>query len=536
MSRCGGESAPNGPSQLVTSRACFLAIVALIPACLAASPTTQPAPDTRPRLLVGGFVGDVTLEARDAWLPTAVEETLAWRLRRVPDLICIPTQRCYQAQRELRTGDQDVAMDALARGLGATCLLTGRVGGQPQAVVVSLRLVRDGGDAAARSITLQPGRLPAVLDQATRWVLAEFGVASLDDALADRIFAPPSTSASALEYHARSLQALRSAKAADARRYAGEVVDLDPRFRPGLGLLAQLTMQGGRPGLAAATRLLRSLADQAKQENDLPDRANAELALSLLSQAEGASVAAETRALTALEYARGAQDVYAQIGALAWLCDLHLTWRQAEPDTPAPTTQAVEEHLRTALRWQQAHVALLEQLHDDIGLLPAASKLALIHEQLGAAEEAYTWHERTLALARQLGARRHEATAWLHLLQWHRGRQRWDDALGAGQKCLALAEPLEKPAVHVALAGVQQSRGDQSAALAEFTRAYEILKPTTDLPGQLLCLREMARLQQALGQPAAMQTLQDAVDVANALEAPEAAALKAQLDAWRAGR
>lgn len=518
-------------------RACLPLCLSLIPAALATAPAaTQPTTDARPRLLVTSFAADDGLDARDAWLPTAIEETLAWRLRRVPAVICIPTQRCYQAKRELSTGGQELAADALARGLGATCLLTGRVAGQPEAVVLSLRLIRDGDEAAARSITLQPSRLPAALDQATRWVLAEFNVTSLDDALADRIFAPPSRSASALEYYARSIQALRSDEPRDARRYAGEVVDLDPHFRPGLGLLAQMTMQGGPPGMATATRLLRTLAEQAKADNDLPDRANAELALSLLSQAEGASVAAETRANTALEYARQAQDVYAEVGALAWLCDLHLTWRQTDAGTPAPATQAVEEHLRAALRWQQAHVALLEQLHDSIGLLPAASKLALVHEQLGAADAAYTWHERTLALAQQLGARHHEATAWLHLLQWQRGQQHWDDALAAGQKCLALAEPLEKPAVYVALAGVQQARGNQSAALAEFARAYEVLKPTTDLPGQLLCLREMARLQHALGQAAAQQTLQDAIDVANALEAPEAAALKTQLEQWRAGQ
>src|SRR5262245_58931946 len=42
---------------------------------------------TRPRMLIVGLTAAPELDSRDSWMTTAIEETLTWRLRRVPGLI-----------------------------------------------------------------------------------------------------------------------------------------------------------------------------------------------------------------------------------------------------------------------------------------------------------------------------------------------------------------------------------------------------------------------------------------------------------------
>jgi len=129
-------------------------------------------------LVVVGFRADEKLDARDAWIPTAVEETLAWRLRRVPGLIVVPTVRTHQARQELveKEGDPLAEWSRVVRLLGAKLWLQGTCAGTPDALILNLELNPVGrADAEPTAAQLGPRRLFEVVDEATRWALSRLG-------------------------------------------------------------------------------------------------------------------------------------------------------------------------------------------------------------------------------------------------------------------------------------------------------------------------------------------------------------------------
>ncbi len=512
--------------------------IAQLPTTTSAPATTQPG-EPRPRVAVVGFEPDAAGDQRDAWLATAFEELLTWRLRRVPALIAIPTIRLHQGRLELQEPDAPPPpWPKVAGGLGATHILSGRCIGSATAVGLELTLVRISDPTTTPDrVAIPAGRLFDVVDEATRWVLARFDATELPESVAKRVFAPPSRSLSAVEYFAQATAAAREERLREALRWATRSVESDDRFRPGLGLLAQLELQTGPAGRESAAGRLRVLSDLARREGDAPDRANAELALSLLSQTEGASEAAHTRAQTALTLAVENGDVYSQVAALGWLADLYVTWQPAAGANLTEDTRQRLEHdnLERAVQRQRALLGLLDRLGDSIAALPAASKLALAYERLGDANGALEVHQRTLRTAQALGSRRHEATALIYLGQWYRNHERWQEAIDALNRCLELADAKSKPAVRIALGGVYQAMRSPEQALAQFDQAHQQLRNTDDLPNQVTCLREMARLRMLLGRrQEAITAIQEAIDIAHAMEAPEEESLRAELADWTA--
>ncbi len=513
-------------------------VVRAEPPATATAASTQPMIDARPRLAAVGFEADKEGDPRDAWLASAFEEALTWRLRRVPTLITIPTIRLYQAQQELQDPNAPPPpWPTVVRGLGAGYLLSGHCNGPADAVMLQLTLARlDDPNANAERVIIPAGRVVEVLDQAVRWVLVRLSVSDLDEAVAKRIYAPPTRSLSALEYFAVATAAAHANRTRDALHYANEAVDSDRRFRSALGLLAQLELRLGSEGRNRAAGRLRIISDLARMDGDTLDRANAELALSLVAQADGASEAARTRAETALTLATESRDIYGQAAALAWLADVYLTWQSEAGAKPTEDEQQRQERarLQQAAEYQRTLLNMLEALNDRIAALPVASKLALILERLGESDAAMAMHQKTLEMAKALGSRRHAATAWLYLGQWYRNQKRWSDALDAMTQCLELADEVAKPAVHIALGALYQAMPAPEKALAEFEQAYQETRKSDDLPNQFTCLREMARVRRQLGQrKEAVAALQEALDIAQVLELPEKDKLRAELESWK---
>lgn len=501
-------------------------------------PASLPAPDLRPRVAVTGMTPDPQGDERDAWIAVAVEEVLTWRLRRVPTVVALPTIRLFQGRLEMQEPNgPPPPWPLVIRGLGATHVISGRCRGTPTDVALELQIARtDNLDAPLGRHTCPTGRLFDVLDDATRWVLGEFKVTELNEKLAARIFAPPSTSLSAVEYFARATTAARQEDPRKALRWATEAVDSDRRYRPAIGLLAQLEVRGGERGRDSAATRLRMLSDMARMDGDTPDRVNAELALSLIMQASGSSEAARTRAETALELAVAEGDTYGQVAALAWIADLCLTWQTpAGPKAPPEKQKELQrENLLRAAQWQSRLLDVLAGLGDVVGSLPATSKLALIYERLDDVSGALEMHERTLKMAQNLGSRPHQATAYIYLGQCYARQKRWPEALAAMHKCLELADESVHAEVRIALANVYQGMEDHAQALQELERAYAAVKKDGDMNKQFLCLREMAREQRKLGQTKeAVASMQRAIDIAHALELTDEEALRTEMKDWQ---
>ncbi len=497
----------------------------------------------RPLIVVAGFTYPETGDPRDAWIATALEELLAWRLRRVPELITVPTVRIHQARREL-SDEEETPPDwpRVASMLGATTLLTACAEGSAEAITLRLRLGPPAAPDSGPQTKIGPASLPATLDEATRWVLEQLDAAPLPAEIGQRILVRPSASLSALEYYARAVSAARSERPRDALYYAQEAIGYDVRFRPALLLLAQLESRVSREGRLNAIRRLRVVNELARLAEDPLDRAETEMLLGLLTNLTASAEAAFTRFETALALACEQGDPYGRIAASGALGDLYMSL--APPRNAEWTPQQIDafrkRNLRRAAEWHSLVLEELEKLGDAVARAPAASRLALIYEQLGEEQAALDLHQRTLAAAIRTGSRRSQATAWMFLGQWHRRQEQWPQAIEATKRCLELAAPASRPAARMALAEIYgaMSPPDPAGALREYEQAFEEYRAGADLNARLLCLRQIARLRRELGQrERALAALREALDLARALEAPEEEQLRQQLAGWeREGR
>ncbi len=523
----------------------LLAAILVATARQAAGQDSRPAPadarvpDTRPRLAVVDFQCEPGGDERDAWIATALEELLARRLQRVPDLAVIPTIRAYQARREiLEPNEPPPPWNDVVRGLGGQLMLVGACHGPDHAVELRLALTRATTREHVARVSLGPSRIFELLDDATRWVLTQLDVPPLDPTLEAALFEPPSPVTSAVEYYARAVSATRADRQREALRYAALAVDADRQFRPALLVLANLELQLGPGTRSTAERRLRVIGDLARLDNDPFDRVRAEIGQALVLQAEGAFDAAYMRAETALVLAWQHRDIYGEFAALTTLCDSFLLRPPPSvPDLPPAAAETyARECLRRAAEWQALLVDALEARGDVLAGLPAANKLALIYERVASPEEALAMHRRTLAMADTLGSRRHQATAWLYLGQWHRSRQSWAEAIDAVTRCLALTHAEARPAVRVTLGGVYRDMGLIEQALTQFEQAYEEVRRGDGLLDQYVCLREIARSRMQLGRRAeAIVALQDAIDLAHALELRDEQDLRKDLERWKSG-
>ena len=518
----------------------------LLPALLitAAAPaqetSTQPdaASQWKPIALVGLQPAD-GLDPRDVWMPTAVEEVLNGRLRKVPGLAVIATMRAYQARREMR-GDADSPppWPQVLSALGAVTSVSGSVMGPPESCRIELRLTRaDHGTPASR--VFGPARLFDALDQATEWLLSQLVGARVDSKLCDLLLLPPAKSPSCLEYYARAVMAARQENMRDVVYYLEKAATYDPGQPRVQVMLAQVEARTSPETRATATARLRHVQQQAQRIGDVGLDLDVELTHGglLVAQRSFESAAARFTRCRRLADERG--DVYRRVAAIHALADTYLSEEAVlaqAPDDDATRAQRNAKLAAAAALLDEA-LELLSRLGDRIAEGPIANKQALLLERLAMNDRALEMHQRSLRAAQTIGSRANEATAWMFLGQWYRRAGRYEDALNATQQCLDRATAAARPRVRIALADIHAARGDSPAALAEFQHAYDALIDTDDLTNQLLCLERMADLQTKLGRrDAAIKALTDALDIAEVLEWNErAAGLRARREELRSG-
>ena len=522
------------------------AAVAQVSAPQQTSPASAPAGATasetagalRPVLVIG-FRADEKLDSRDTWMPTAVEETLSGRLRRVPTLTVIPTPRAHQARRELAERDDapPISWSRVAPLLGAKLWLRGSCAGTPDKLVLDLELSQvERTETRPRQVRLGPGRLFAVSDDATRWVLGELGIPRISDATEKLVFAPPAQSPSALEYYAKALSAARGEDFRNAAYYIERAVDYDPSFRPVLLLAGKLALRGPTADRAQAGAVLRRVKQLADDQDDALDEAELELTQGLLLMSMRSFDAARQRFNTALALASRRDDVYGQTAALDALCDLWLSYEPAaRSEMPEDEQRRLRlEDLRHAAEYQRRVLKILGRLGDVIAEVPAANKLALIYEKLEEPGPALETHQRALAAARKTGSLRNQATACLFLGQWYRQQEHWSEALDTVTQCLNLVPDEAKPQIYIMLAEIHTAMSAPRQALDQYEAARQLLAESDDLTNLFRCLRGAAELHMELGErEAAISNLTEALDVAEALQLPETQALRDQLAEWK---
>ena len=528
------------------NRAVIVAFFAAVFCMVAVAQTADTASDAaapREILAVAGFDAADNIDARDTWIPTAVCEALAWRLRRAPGVTVIPTMRVHQGRQELseKPGDTVEVLRAV-RMLGATRWLHGRCSGTPDAVVIELELSgTQEGAGAARQAKVGPARLFDAIDQATRWALRELGVERLDADLEKLILGAPAKSPSALEYHAKALESARAGNVRDALYHIQNAMTYDQDYPPTLFVVAKLEMQAGPRTRELARVHLRHLREVAARTGDKLSEIEFELNYGLSLVMGRSFDAAQQRFEEALAKSRELGDPYGELAALNALCDLALSWevppaKKATEGEAAAESQPTfrETKLREAIEWEVAALEKLRTLGDCVAEAPAANKLALIYEQLGEDEWALKMHKWTVSAARKLGSKRSEATGWLFLAQCYREQERWDEALDATARCLDLVEAGVRPRVLMLRAEIQRGMKQPAEALKTYETAYAALKSGDDLVSQFRCLRGLAELQDETGnRKAAIKSITDAIDIAEVLELGEAAELKQKFDEWK---
>lgn len=539
----------------------MVALCTLLPAlgahfASAANPPQDPSHEVRVRatpdaaetlrpLAVVGFRGDEALDPRDVWMPLAIEETLARRLRRVPTLIVIPTTRTHQARQELAENEKDPAVPwpRVVRLLGAKLWLRGTCVGTPHALTLNLELIRVG-DSDDKPATAQigPGRLFDVIDEAMRWSLGCLDVTRIDTATEAIIFAPPATSPSALEYYAKALSAARRKNLRDGAYYVERAVGYDPTYRPALLLMAKIALRGSAATRARAEPLLARTKQLATQNGDMLDQAESQFTQGLLLMSTRSFDEARQRFESEHASAIERNDIYGEIAALSCLCDLWLSYQPpASAELPEDERRRLRrQNLRHAAESQLRVLAALTRLGDVIAEVPAASKLALIYEELEEPERALEAHQRTLDTAKKSGSLRNQATAWLLLGKWYRKHERQQEAREAMTRCLGLVPENAKPAIRIILAEVCRGMSLSREALDQYQAAYEATRASydeTSLMNQFLCLRGIAELRMEQGQRKdAIQALQEALDIAEVQKLTEENAIRQQLAEWKSAR
>lgn len=506
---------------------------------MAATGLAQSKP-AEPALVVAGFTLAEGVDERDRWLAAAVEETLAWRLRRVGALVVVPTVRVHQAALELRDDESGPApeLTRVIGLLGAKRQLTGVCAGEPGALRLELTLLDESGGGAPKESrsSLPTGRLFDVLDEATRWSLGALGVAHIDAAIEKLIFGPPCATPGALEYYVKAVSAGRAGQMRDALFYVQQATDYDPLFRSAQSMLAQLELRGPPQMRAAAAARIRSLREIARDARDpwLEDEIN--LTHGTLELFTGAFEAARVHLELALNSASERGDRYGRIAALTLLGDLHVAWSAEARKGLDEAQRAAQERekLKLAAEWQQKLLELLREIGDEVSLAPTANKLAMLLDKLEEPQKALQLHEFTLASAEKTGSKRGQATAWMFIGQARRRVGQLDGAIDAFQRCLALAEAGSRPAVLTAYAETLQESGRSAEALTQFEGAYEALTSGDDLAAQYRALRRIADVRRQLGQKAAaIEALRLALDIAHVLELPDKSDLQVALERWQ---
>lgn len=491
-------------------------------------------------LAVVEFKPGADLAERDTWITTAVEETLTRRLRRAPGLAVTPTARMHQARRELRERRDNPPAEwtRVLRLTGTRRWLRGTCSGSPRSLSIELELVTlgDAEKTAARGV-VGPGRLMEVLDQATRWTLDALGTQPLDQNAERLVFATPAKSPSALEFHAKALNAARDNDLRKASYYVGDAIGYDRAYRPALLTMARLALHSGGANLTRVDAYTQQVKTLATAAGDTFDEADFEIIQGLILLMTGSSEPALQRFERALTLSRNHGDPFGETEALSHTAECWLS-RRPSPGEQLSDQQRADfraDNLRRAAEQQRLVLDALKRIGDVLSEVAAANKLALIYEQLDMPDEALAMHQRATAAARQTASARNQATALTFLGRFYRDQKRWKEALETTQQCLALASAEATPMVRMALAETYRGMSSPRDALKQYETAYQTLAEGTDLAAQLSCLRAIADLQMELGdRKAAVARLTEALDIAEALGIPDEQVIRNKLKKWGA--
>lgn len=517
-------------------------LAALLPIAQSSGAAADIAPERPLRLLIVGL-DPGTQEAQD-WVGAVLEETLARCLARTPGLAVIPRAWTSRAASQLAPDDRP-GWARVARHLGANALLgvCGRI--EAAGIVVDLELQPLASPAPAgdldgdcRGRRLGPARIDRLIELCRTWVTAELGVATPGDRglTADAAGWLP-RSDSGVEAYGQALRSARAERLEEALYWAGEALDSDPQFRPALLLLAELELRGPPAARVVAAGRLRLAAELARRSGDSLDHSRAELLHALLLVRAGSAAAAVTRAEHALVLAWEADDPYAQVVATSGLCDIHLAQAsgpgQGEASGAAadgPADPARREALQLAAHWQRLALERLAELSCAALECPAASRLAVINEQLGRWDEALQASHRMERAAQILGQRPMQGIAWLMIARQQQALGHPHEALEAFQRTLLLTEPRDRPMVRLALADLYAELDAGQQAVEELECAWCELGAAPDAALQVACLSRLALLRDRLGnRPAAVDAARAARDCARRADLPEPAQLEALL-------
>ncbi|MBL8877867.1 MAG: hypothetical protein JNG88_02005 [Phycisphaerales bacterium] len=490
----------------------------------------------RPRIAVVGFSPAPETDARDVWIATAAESALERGLQRAGPWVVVPTERLVLGHRELGESSKSaVEWKSVADLCGAECLLIGTATQRAGAFVIELNLLD-----LKRPELAPTGR---VIEAPSLFGALEAAYGAAGELLRDRVaesialspFQTPARSPSALEYHARALSAFRAADYANCAYYARQAIEYDALFRPAGRLLAEVELRGAPDARATGRLRLTRIGELAKAAGDTFDTIEIQLRQALICRTAGAFDAAQIRIETALGTAYDAADPIWQATAFGHMADLHLAQAPASGDGGANAAR-VAQQFRRAAAWQQLALEASLETNDRLGRVPLFHRLAMLHDRLGAYDDANRLLSECAELTRRLGLTRSEATTLLLTAQVFQHEKRWADAESAGRRCLPLVSGADAAAARVAIAMACREQGKRDDALREFEAAYEALRIAENLGDQLLCLREIAVLRRDVGNPAgAAQALREAIDLAHAMKLPIEATLKTQLDEWSAG-
>ncbi len=542
MNRSGPREPPEkehpirAPAALIGLLTIAIVLPSVRPAAADEPPVSPGGRGAAPRVAVLPLAPAEAADSRYAWIPVAFEELLVWRLERAPGLTVIPARRLHLARREIQDdGAASPEWSAVAGCLGASRLIRGVVRGHSDATTVELEIA-GAGDAPAAKIALGPGKFLDVLDQATIRVAEALG-APLDAAARVVVLAPPARTLTAVEELAKAVAAAYADQWDESLYHAAEAVDSDPRYRRAQGTLAVLQSRRRNVDRTAAVQRLRVLADLARENRDDRELASAEIAHGLILQAGGSLDAAYARFENALAISFEARDTYGQIEAMGRLCDLHLQRSQAAPGGAIGAEERLartRRELAAALEWEQLVLSEWQRMGDWVGLLSSANKAGLVLEKLDEPERAAEMHRAALTAAERTGSRRQQANAWMFLGQWYAGREDWTAARDAVVKCIDLADEGSALKARMILGGIHAKLERPGDALADFQAVHDAAAKREDLPAQLACLAEIADLQRKMGETkAALRALQEAIDIAHALQSPDEPRLRARLEEWR---
>ena len=486
---------------------------------------------------VAGFEADANIDLRDVWIPTAIEETVCWRLRRVPGLTVIPSIRIHQSRRELaeKADDPPAPWSRVISLTGAEYWLRGVCSGTPYATELDLELLIAGKpDGKFPTKHIGPLRLFEAIDEATRWTLKEMGVTRLDEKIEKLVFDPPAKTPTALEYYARGVRAAREDNFKDALYYSLQAADNDARHCPTLLQLAKLQLRSPSQGWRTAEMPLFQAKTVADAREDVLTQIEFQINEGLIMMVSRSFDPARGQFEKALEMAQERNDPYLELAAMTCLCDFWMSAPVGNVGNEADKTKGREQNLRKAVEWQLKCIALLRTLNDYVGLAPDSNKLALIYQQLNENDLALQAHQQTIEYARAIGSARTEATGYLFLGQYYRQQERWDDALAATQHCLELAPADARPKIRITLGEVYRGMKKNREALEQYDTAYQALSATDDLEGQYYCLRASAELSKELGdRKTAIQKLTEAADIAHVKVMPEEDAVRKLIEEWK---